>query len=287
MSCILTRLGWTHGYMYADKQVKDGKVGYVTHMFNPGLHQLDLSSKTYKDFVNVSSYGCRGTFNFAYSSVNKHGFFDCLGRNTLLELDVASDRIVRKWNFTGVPYASPDGRFIVSLYKAVNESLNLLLASKVYVLVISDKDSAPVLKSPVDLPGGVSDLVFDPKDSSVVYISLIYSDKIAVLNLKFLPQISYIKGVGSVLSKPGMHAVGRPLVIAGSWIATPATANNSIALINAATRELHCMVLDVPGGRGLVAVHPKAVPTAAGGNHYLSREVLIFTLLSALCVIAA
>ena len=280
--CILTRLGWTHGYMYANKQVKDGKVGYVTHMFNPGLHQLDLSSKTYKDFVNVSSYGCRGTFNFAYSSVNKHGFFDCLGRNTLLELDVASDRIVRKWNFTGVPYASPDGRFIVSLYKAVNESLNLLLASKVYVLVISDKDSAPVLKSPVDLPGGVSDLVFDPKDSSDAYISLIYSDKIAVLNLKSI-KVTYINGVGSVFSKPGMHVLSRPLIIAGSWIASPATANNSIALINAATRELHGMVLDVPGGKGLVAVHP----TAAGGNHYLSREVLVFTVLSALYVLAA
>ena len=69
--------GWTHGYMYADSEVKDGEVGYVTHLFNPGLHQLDLSSKSYKSFVNVSSYGCGGTLNLAYSSVNKHVFVQC------------------------------------------------------------------------------------------------------------------------------------------------------------------------------------------------------------------
>ncbi|KAL9980781.1 hypothetical protein ACROYT_G009419 [Oculina patagonica] len=280
--------GWTHGYMFANKKVKDGKVGYVTHMFNPGLHQLDLSSKTYKGFVNVSSYGCTGTFYFAYSSVNEHAFFDCRGQNAVLELDVTKDQIVRKWNFTGVPYTSPDGRFIVSIYKSINESINVLLASKVYVLVVSDKVSAPVLKSPIDIPGGVSDLVFDPKNSAVAYISLIYSDKIAVLDLKLL-QVTYIKGVGTVLFKPGMHAVSRPLIMAGSWIVTPATATNSVAIIDAATRELHGMVSDVPGGRGLVAVHPKALspPSAAPGNHYHSREMLVLTLLSALCVIAA
>ena len=280
-------LGWTHGYMYADQQVKDGKVGYVTHLFNPGLHKLDLSSKTYKEFVNVSSYGCTGTFNFAYSSVNKHAFFDCYGSNTLLELDVNTDAIVRKWNFTGTPYASPDGRFIVSLYKSVNDSINMLLASKVYVLVVSDKDNAPTLKAPIDIPGGVSDLVFDPKNSAVAYISLIYSDKIALLDLKLL-KVTYIEGVGSVLSGPGMHVVGRPIIMAGSWIVTPATANNSVAIIDAGTRELHGMVPGVVGGKGLVAVHPKAKlppPKSVAGSFYVSREMMVLILLSALYVI--
>lgn len=271
--------------MYAYKQVKDGKVGYVTHMLDPGLHQLDLSTKTYKDFVNVSHYGCTGTFNFAYSSVNKHGFFDCRGTNSILELDVSTDRIVQKWNFTGVPYASPDGRSIVTLYKSINESVNVLLASKVYVLAITG-NSAPTPKSPIDIPGGVSDLVFDPKKSLVAYISLIYSNKIAVLDLKLL-KVTYIKGVGSVLSGPGRHAISRPLIMAGSWIVTPATANSSVAVINAATLKLHGMVSGVPGGRGLVAVQPKALspPTSVAGYHYLSRKMLAFTLPSALYMI--
>ena len=144
----------------------DGKVGYVTHMSDRGLHQLDLLTKTYKGFVNVSNHGCTGTFNFAYSSVNEHGFFDCRGTDSILELEVSTDQVVRKWNFTGVPYGSPDGRYIVTLYKSVNSSINVLLASKVYVLAITG-NSAPTLKSPINIPGGVSDLVFEPENSLV------------------------------------------------------------------------------------------------------------------------
>ena len=278
--------------MFADQQVKDGKVGYVTHMLNPGLHQLDLTTKSYKDFVNVSNYGCTGTFNFVYSSVNKHAFFDCIGSRTLLEMDITNDKIVHKWNFTGVPYVSPDGRYIVVLYKSVNETANLLLASQVYVLTISGKDSTTALKSTLDIPGGVRDLVFvqkvDKKGSFIAYISLVYRDKIAMLDLDILEsgntKISYIEGVGSVYSAPGMHAVRRPLLVSGSWLVTPATANNSVAIINIASRELHGMVSGVVGGKGLVAVHPNpssAPPTST----YSSREMLIFSLLCALYMV--
>ena len=278
--------------MFADPQVRDGKIGYVTHMFNPGLHQLDLTTKTYKNFVNVSDYDCTGTFNFAYSPVNKHVFFDCTGSRALLEMDITTDKIVRKWNFTGAPHASPDGRYIVALYKSINESANLLLASKVYVLIISGKDSAPTLKSKLDIPGGVSYLVFDKKagkqGSFVAYISLVYKDKIAVLDLD-LASVSYIEGVGSVFSKPGMHSVNRPLLVSGSWLVSPATANNSVAVINTATQELHGMVSGVVGGKGLVAVHPKplspAPPTGAAGS--TSRQpVLVFVLIIALYMVA-
>ena len=270
--------------MYAYKQVNDGKVGYVTHMSDPGLHQLDLSTKTYKTFVNVSNYGCTGTLNFAYSSVNEHGFFDCRGTNSILELDLSTDRIVRTWNFTGVPYASPDGRSIVTLYKSINVSINVLLASKMYILAITG-NSAPTLKSTMDIEGGVSDLVFDPENSLVAYISLIYRDKIAVLDLNSL-KVSYITGVGSVFTRPGMHAISRPLIIAGSWIVTPATANSSVAIINTATQKLHGMVTGVPGGKGLVAVQSKALypPASVAGYRYLSREMLAFILPSALYV---
>ena len=279
--------------MFADPQVRDGKVGYVTHMPNPGLHQVDLTNKTYKNFVNASDYGCTGTFNFAYSPVNKHAFFDCIGSRALLEMDITTDKIVRKWNFTGVPHASPDGRYIVALYKSVNESANLLLASKVNVLIISGKDSAPTLKSTLDIPGGVSSLVFDEKASKqgsfVAYISLVYKDKIAVLDLD-LASVSYIEGVGSVFSKPGMHSVNRPLLVSGSWLVSPATANNSVAVIDTATQELQGMVSGVVGGNGLVAVHPKplspAPPTGAAGS--TSRPpVLVFVLIIALYMVAA
>ena len=270
--------------MYADQQIADGNLGYVTHMFNPGIHQLDLSSKTYKDFVNVSNYGCRGTFNFAYSPVNKHGFFDCRGSKTLLELDIATDQVVRSYNFTGRPYASKYGRYIVTLYKSVNESINLLLTSEVVILVVSGKDSAPIQKPTVKIPGGVSRLVFDPKILSVAYISLVYLDKIAVLDLDSL-RVSYIDGVGSVLTAPGMHSVSRSLVVAGPWMVTPATANNSVAVINIANRELEGMVQGVVQGLRMIAVRQKVPgPLNTAEFIYFSPLKLIITLLFALQV---
>ena len=283
--------GWTHGFMYADSKVKDGEVGYVTHLFNPGLHQLDLSSKSYKGFVNVSNYGCSGTLNIAYSSVNKHAFIQCYASRRsvgLLEMDLASDRIVKKWNATGAPYASPDGRYIVTLYKSVNETANLLLDSKVYVLFIPGNNSAAVFKSKFEIPGGVSKLVFDKKAGQqggyLAYISLIYSDKIAVIDLDrletYAAKISYIEGVGSVLSAPGMHAVHRSLLGSGPWLVSPATANNSVAIINTAKRDLHGMVMGVVGGRRLVAVHSSpSSRNAAAEKICCSRESLIVILL--------
>ena len=285
--------------MFADSEVKDGKMGYVTHLFNPGLHQIDLIAKAYKTFVNVSDYDCTGTLNFVYSPVNKHAFFDCYRSSTkvaLLEMNLSNDTIVRKWNIAGVPYASPDGRYIVALYKSVNESTNLLLASKVYVLVIPGKDSATILKSTLDIAGGVSDLVYyekvEKKGSFIAYISLIYSDKIAVLDLDSIdsgnPQISYIVNVGSVYSAPGMHAISRPLVASGPWLVTPATANQSLAIINIATQELYGMVKGVVGASGMVAAYsrnPNLI--GAGRSSCGSKEIVMFTLLDCLYILMA
>ena len=308
-----TFLGWSLGYMFADAEVKDGKIGYVTHMSNPGLHQIDLIAKAYKTFVNVSEYNCTGTFNFAYSPVNKHAFFDCYRARkkvALLEIDLTADTILQKWNIAGEPYVSPDSRYVVALYKTVNESANLLIASKVHVLVIPGKYSAAILKSTLDIAGGVSDLVYyekvEKKGSFNAYISLIYSDKIAVLDLDSVdsgnPQISYIVNVGSVYSAPGMHAISRPLVASGPWLVTPATANQSLAIINIATQELYGMVKGVVGASGMVAAYsprpnpyspspnpysPSPNPIGAGRSSCGSKEIVMFTLLYTLYMLMA
>ena len=296
---LYTFLGWTHGYMFADSEVEDGKIGYVTHLSNPGLHQIDLIAKAYKTFVNVSDYNCTGTLNLVYSPVNKHAFFDCYRdrkKVALLEMDLTNDTIVQKWNIAGEPYASPDGRYIVALYKSVNRSANLLIASKVYVLVIPGRDSATILKSTLDIDGGVSDLVYyekvEKKGSFIAYISLIYSDKIAVLDLDYLdsgnPQISYIVNVGSVYSAPGMHSISRPLVASGPWLVTPATANQSLAIINIATQELYGMVKGVVGASRMVAAYsPNPNPIGAGRSSCGSKEIVMFTLLDCLYILMA
>ena len=165
---------------------------------------------------------------------------------------------------------------------------NPLLDSKVFVLFIPEKNSVAVFKSKFYIPGGVSKLVFDKKVGQqggyLAYISLIYSDKIAVIDLDLLEsyaaKISYIEGVGTVFTAPGMHSVHRSLFKSGSLLVSPATANNSVAIIDTATRELHGMVMGVVGGRRLIAVHaPPSSLSCAAEKICCSQETLIVILL--------
>ena len=279
--------------MVANKEIQDGKVGYVTHFRNPGIHQLDLTTKSYKDFHNVSDQGCRGTFNLAYSSLNKHTFVQCFRAAFLLEMDLTKKKVIRKWNFNGMPHASPDGRFIVTLYKSVNRTMNLLLDSKVYVLRISDNGDTSMLSTP-DMPSGVSRLVFDKKagrqSGYVAYISLLYSDKIAILDLDRLESgsgaLSYIEGVGFVQTVPHTPGLSRPLFVSGRWLVSPASANNSVAIIDTSTLKLHGMVSGVVQGQGVIAVSlsPKSSPPSptAGAKGMLPfNGILILAMLLA------
>lgn len=281
--------------MSADEKIKDGKIAYVTHLWNPGLHQLDLDSKAYSDFVNVSSFNCSGTLHFAFSSVNNHGFFECFGPNVVLELDIDSDKVVKKWDFQGYPFASPDGRYIVSLHGPVNETTNSLLDSKVYVLEISE-GSDPVLHPVINIPGGVAELVFvekeDKEGSYFVFISLLYDDKLAVLDLDLASssdegKVTFIEGVGRVKTAPGMHAVGRPLAHGGDWVITPASRNSSVAVINAKSRRLHGTVPGIVGAKRLVWVAPKALPANAGGGRitHLNKALLLFLAVSSVALL--
>ena len=276
--------------MAANQDMKGGKVGYVTHLSNPGIHQLDLTTKSYKDFHNISDQGCYGTFHLAYSSLNKHTFVQCYASFKavfLLEMDLTKKQVIRKWNFTGTPYASPDGRFIVALYKSINRTANLLLDSKVYVLRISEKGHTSIL-STLDIPSGVSRLVFDkkagPESGYVAYISLLYSDKIAILDLGQLQSgsaaLRYIEDVGFVQTVPYSPGMSRPLFVSGRWLVSPASANDSVAIIDTSTLKLHGMVTGVVKGQGVIAVSlsPKSSPPSptAGAKGMLPFNGILF-----------
>ena len=279
--------------MVANQEIQDGKVGYVTHFRNPGLHQLNLTNKSYKDFHNISDQGCHGTFYLAYSSLNKHTFVECFRADFILEMDLTNKQVIRKWNFRGKPYASPDGRFIVALYKSINRTTNQLLDSKIHVLRVSENGPTSLLPTP-DIPSGVSRLVFDKKagqqNSYVAYISLLYSDKIAILDLSELElgraALSYIEGVGSVQTTPFSPGMSRPLFVSGRWLVSPASADNSVAIIDTSTLKLHGMVPGVVRGQEVLAVSlpPKSSlpsPTAGAEGKLRFNGILTLAMLLA------
>ena len=275
--------------MVANQEIQDGKVGYVTHFRNPGLHQLDLTTKSYKDFHNISEQGCQGTFYLAYSSLNKHTFVECFRADFIIEMDLPNKQVIRKWNFTGKPFASPDGRFIVALYNSINRTTTELLDSKIHVLRVSENGPTSLLPTP-DIPSGVSQVVFGKKAGQqsgyVAYISLLYTDKIAVLDLGELESgsdaLRYIDGVGFAQTAPFSPGMSRPLFVSGRWLVSPASADNKVAIIDTSTLQLHGMVPGVVRGEGVVAVSlPPTSPTAGAEGKLRFNGVLTLVMLLA------
>lgn len=128
-----------HGYLQGEncQNVNPNlRYGVVSHFYESGIHKIDLKDKSYKTFINMSSYDCKSTFGLAYSSVKKYAFVQCLGslrdQNTkkMLIVDVKTEKVVKvnksiTAGATGIPYASPDGKFVVVLNNDKVLSANL------------------------------------------------------------------------------------------------------------------------------------------------------------------
>ncbi|CAB4013436.1 follistatin-related 5-like [Paramuricea clavata] len=246
--------GFTHGIMLADKDMLEGKAAYVTHFSNPGIHKLNLETKSYTGFLNFTKYGCSGTYGIVYNSYNKRLYVECqsLFRSvSILELNAANDSLTKEYKFPGSPFVSPNGRYVVVLYRY--KSRTNITTSRMNILAVSGSgvEHYPELR----IPGGVSHAVFYPKsknsDSYNVFITLDYSDKMAVVDLDVakngnISDVKYIENIDFLDSKP--HGASRKLFISGKWIISPATKSKTVVIINAETQKVHGKVSGVNGG---------------------------------------
>ncbi|XP_028392680.1 follistatin-related protein 5-like [Dendronephthya gigantea] len=241
--------GWTHGYMVADKDLNEGKTAFVTHFKNPGIHELNLETKTYTSFRNFSKYGCTGTMGIAYNAYNKYLFVECQKgyRSLALVTQDTSGGITISWSILGVPFVSPNGRYVVILHR--NTSIMNIFA-------IEGSAGININVYPrLSIPGGVSHAVFFPKgntsDSYNVFVTLDYSNKIAVIDLSLgkklnISDVKYIENVGFLDSTT--HGASRNLFINNKWIISPATRDKAVVIINAETRKIHGKISGVNEG---------------------------------------
>ena len=235
--------------MLSHKDMSEGQTAYVTHFSNPGIHKLNLQTKTYTGFLNFTKYGCSGTYGIAYNSYNKHLYVDCqkLHRSiSILEVNVANDALTKEHNFPGFPFVSPNGRYVVVLYRYKNISRMNILA-----VTGSKSERYPELR----IPGGASHAVFYPKsknpDSYNVFMTLDYSNKMAVVDLDLakngsISDVKYIENVDFLDTKS--HGASRELFISGKWIVSPATKSKTVVIINAETQKVHGKISGVNGG---------------------------------------
>ena len=263
---ISISLGWTHGIMVADKYLNEGKTAYVTHFSNPGIHKLNLETKSYTRFINLKSQGCSGTYGIAYNSYNSHLYVECLRNNqssSNIEIYTTSNVFIGRGGIPGFPFVSPDGKYVVALSRDKSTSRMNILAIKTRSSIYSYGE--------LRIPGGVSHAVFYPKsknpDSYYAFVTLDYSNKMAVVDLdlaesKNILAVTYIENVDELDTTP--HGASRDLFIGGKWIISPATKSKTVVIINADTRKVHGKISDVNGGSFAVWVPGK--DSGSGGS---------------------
>ena len=262
--------------MVADKDMKEGKTAYVTHFSNPGIHELNLETKSYTRFINFTDFGCSGTYGIAYNSYNSHLYVSCQKKYrtiSIIEMDTNSNEYTKR-SFPGFPFVSPNGKFVVVLYRSKNISRMNILAVK----NPSSSDHYGELR----IPGGVSHAVFYPKsenpDSYYAFVTLDYSNKMAVVDLDLakngMSAVTYIKNVDEQDTRPH-GARRRDLFISGKWIISPATKAKTVVIINAETQKVHGKVSDVNGGNFAVWV-PEMVSGTSGIAGSTSLIILFF-----------
>ena len=240
--------------MLADKKLNEGKTAYVTHFTNPGIHELNLETKSYTRFINFTDYGCSGTYGIAYNSYNNHLYVDCQKNHrsiSVIRMDTKSD-VYGRWNVSGSPFVSPNGKFVLVLYRYKNISRMNIFGVK--------NPSISEHYGELRIPGGVSHTVFYPKsknpDSYYAFVTLDYSNKMAVVDLDLakngMSAVTYIESVDELDTTP--HGASRDLFLSGKWIISPATKSKTVVIIDADTRKVHGKVNDVNGGKFAVWV---------------------------------
>lgn len=260
--------------MVADEDLHEGKTAFVTHFRNPGIHEMNLETKSYTKFRNFSEHGCTGTMGIAYNAYNKYLFVECRKRRQSLSL-VAQDisgGIPVSWNIPGIPFVSPNGRYVVILHRKTSV-MNIFAVKKPEGLNINQYPK-------FHIPGGASHAVFYPRDktsdSYYVFVTLDYSNRMAVVDLNLakkgkISDVKYIENVGFLDARP--HGASRDLFINDKWIISPATKNKTVVIINAETRKIHGKISGVNGGTFAVWV-----PGSSSGTSGLGRPSCLILL---------
>ena len=241
--------------MLADKNMNEGKTAYVTHFSNPGIHELNLETKSYTRFINFTKYGCSGTYGIAYNSYNSRLYVACQKRYrsiSTIEMNTKSNQY-SLWSFPGFPFVSPNGKYVVVLYRYKN-------VSRMNILGVKSPSDISERYRELRIPGGVSHAVFYPKsknpDSYYAFVTLDYSNKMAVVDLDLVKSnssaVTYIENVGELDTKP--HGARRDLFISGKWIISPATKPKHVVIIDAEARKVHGKITNVNGGNFAVWV---------------------------------
>lgn len=234
---------------------QETKYGYVIHIMEPGLHEVDLATKQYSKFFNLSDYQCHGTFDLALSQLYKYAFIQCYTneeRDTKAQIVMDLERkqmIAVDSTHFGSPFTSPDGRFIITLnYYAI---LTRYIDPAGQIYLFQEIESNLLL----------SDLAFYPRDIGYdVYVTSKDQSAIIVLHVdqRGIHIVKFISTVGKPSSVRDWVHTQRPIVTGcrsnARYLATPATREDAVVIIDGERQEMRGMVQGIKGVRTIAWV---------------------------------
>ena len=244
-----------HGFFEAENCALKGvevKYGYVTHIMEPGLHEVDLVTREYSRFLNLSGQ-CHGTLGLSLSLPQNYAFVQCY---TNEELDLKAQVVVDTKNnqivsintvYFGFPFASPDGQFVITL--------NYYAIFTQYIDPVGNIHRFPEIKSTLLL----SSLAFYPCDAGYdVYVTS--KDQAAIIVLHVDPNGIETRRFISSVGKPSLERdwvhTERPIVIGCepnvNYLATPATADDEVIILDGQQQEMRGRVKGIKGARTIV-----------------------------------
>ncbi|XP_067052687.1 follistatin-related protein 5-like [Acropora muricata] len=244
-----------HGFFVADNCNPIGaetKSGYVTHIFEPGFHEVDLITKQFSKFYNLSENKCYGTFGIAVSEPHSLAFVQCYTneeRDTKAQLviDLKENQLKALNEFIfGTSFVSPDGRFVITLnYYAI---LTQYIDPAGQIFLFAEIESNLLL----------SQLAFYSRDAGYdVYVTSRDQSAIIVLHVdpRGIKTPKFISTVGKPQQKDWVHTQ-RPIVIGcGSdarYLATPATGESTVVILDGDHRQMVGKVEEIKGASTIV-----------------------------------
>lgn len=229
--------------------------GYVTHLDEPGFHEVGLKDKEFTRFFNLSSYGCHGTYGFALSVTTGHAIANCYttqdgGQRGQFIVDLNTKEVVATTTVSiGTPHISPDGRFVVTL--------NEYTISAVYF----SNDGTIEMGEPIKTNMLLSDVAFFPRDYGYdLYVTSKDSQSIVVVHAdpSGMNTIDVLTDVGIPNKEKKMLHTKRNIVIGceghARFLATPATAENEVIIIDGQQLSVKGKIANIKGVTSLVWV---------------------------------
>lgn len=228
--------------------------GYIVHKEQQGLHKIDLKTMQYVKTLDFKPYECV-PIHLAYVILGGYVVIDCKSpvgqpnKPKQILMDYLTDAVMTVRDVKGIPYVSPDSRYIISIDNK---------DTSITVQRVND-DGQITYGYRHDTGLDIGEVAFFPSETGKsydFYATVTNKNDLVVINLE-KSKLEIIEGVGK---QGNAQWLGAKHVIAssgifGDYLLTPS--KSSVIIFNGRSHRTHCEWTDIPNTSVIVWVESK------------------------------